>query len=156
MLVLRPRPTGTHLPSEGAVPSRPGPTDRPPRGARRRKFWVGTVDRPTAARSAAKKILGRSGPTDRPPRAARRGKSGSERPCTAARSAAKKKSSRSGPTDRPPRGARRKFLGGRNGPTDRPTSGGGRGRKTNIQLRTAYTVGVTILKFYHRRFNFFI
>ena len=79
-----------HLPSKGAVPSfglvRPT-VDRPPRGARRRKFWVGTVDyRPTAAQSAAKKIYG-SERSDRP---------------TAARSAARKNQGRDGrPTDRP-------------------------------------------------------
>ena len=91
----------THLLSEGAVPSRPGPTDRPPRGARRRNFWVGAV-RPTDRRAQrGEENQGRNGALH----------------CRAERG--EEKSSRSGPTDRPPRGARRKFFGvGKVRPTD--------------------------------------
>ena len=49
-----------------AFPTRSHPTDRPPRAARRRKFWVGTT-RPTDPPSGQGLFRpGRNDPTDRP------------------------------------------------------------------------------------------
>ena len=128
---LRPKYGGTKL-----IVGFASPTDRPTSLARGR-FRVGLVrptdrraergeenfgsersDRPTAARSAARKI-----------------RVGRALHCRAERGEEKIESVW---TDRPTAAqSAAKIFWGRKGPTDRPTSGGGRGRKTNNQRRTA-------------------